>query len=137
MTLQTREVLRGAANAQNKSRTDTRSVVKEQKELTTSEKATEREPISMEKAALYLLSTKVAIKNHENAPRSPESTKYDLLRYPKSGKESLYRKSSCHEIFHQLARWIRMKNKAESNLMKPYNGFTSHGNDEKPDMTAV
>lgn len=28
MTLQTREVLRGAANAQNKSRTDTRSVVK-------------------------------------------------------------------------------------------------------------
>lgn len=27
--------------------------------------------------------------------------------------------------------------KVESNLMKPYNGFTSHGNDEKPDITAV
>ncbi|KAG5600933.1 hypothetical protein H5410_032303 [Solanum commersonii] len=58
-------------------------------ELTTAEKETEREPISMQKAAPYLLSTKVAIKNHERAPKSPDSTKYDLLRYPKSGKESL------------------------------------------------
>lgn len=25
----------------------------------------------------------------------------------------------------------------ESNLMNPYKGFISHGNDEKPDITAV
>ena len=62
----------------------------------TAEKETEREPISMQKAAPYLLSTKVAIKNHESAPRSPDSTKYDLLRYPKSGKESLQKQSQCH-----------------------------------------
>lgn len=60
-----------------------------QKKLTTSEKATEREPRSMLKAALYLLSTIVAIKLHESAPSSPDRTKYDLLRYPKSGRESL------------------------------------------------
>lgn len=57
--------------------------------LTTSEKATERDPRSMQKAALYLLSTIVAIKVQENAPRSPDNTKYDLLRYPKRGIESL------------------------------------------------
>lgn len=27
--------------------------------------------------------------------------------------------------------------RTESNLMNPYNGFTSHGNDEKPDITAA
>jgi hypothetical protein len=48
--------------------------------LTTSEKATESDPRSMQKAALYLLSTKVDIKLQESAPRSPERTKYDLLR---------------------------------------------------------
>lgn len=48
--------------------------------LTTSEKATERDPRSMQKAAPYLLSTIVAIKVQENAPRSPERNKYDLLR---------------------------------------------------------
>lgn len=57
--------------------------------LTTSEKATEREPRSMHKAAPYLPSTKPAIKLHERAPRSPDKTRYDLLRYPKSGTESL------------------------------------------------
>jgi len=57
--------------------------------LTTSEKATERDASSMHKAALYLLSTTVAIKLHENAPSSPDSTKYDLLRYPKRGIVSL------------------------------------------------
>ena len=50
------------------------------KKLTTSEKATERDPRSMQNAASYLLSTKVAIKLHEKAPRSPDRTKYDLLR---------------------------------------------------------
>jgi len=48
--------------------------------LTTSEKATERDPRSIQNAALYLLSTKVAIKLHESAPRSPERIRYDLLR---------------------------------------------------------
>lgn len=43
----------------------------------------------MQNAAPYLLSTKVAIKLHERAPRSPDRNRYDLLRYPKRGIESL------------------------------------------------
>lgn len=48
--------------------------------LTTSEKATERDPRNIQKAALNLLSTKVDIKLQERAPRSPDRTRYDLLR---------------------------------------------------------
>lgn len=59
------------------------------KALTTSEKATERDPRRMQKAAPYLPSTNVDIKVQESAPRSPDKTRYDLLRYPKRGKESL------------------------------------------------
>lgn len=40
--------------------------------LTTSEKATESDPNRMQSATLYLLSTRVAIKLHESAPRSPD-----------------------------------------------------------------
>ena len=57
--------------------------------LTTSEKATESDPRRIEDAALYLLLTTVAIKLHESAPSSPDRKRYDLLRYPKSGMESL------------------------------------------------
>lgn len=53
---------------------------KEYETLTTSEKATERDPRSMQIVALYLLSTEVAIRLHESAPRSPDKTRYDRLR---------------------------------------------------------
>ena len=54
--------------------------------------ATARDPRIIESAALYLSSTIVAIKLHESAPRRPDRNRYDLLRYPKRGMESLYRK---------------------------------------------
>lgn len=57
--------------------------------LTTSEKATESDPRRIEDAAVYLLLTTVAIKLHESAPSNPDRKRYDLLRYPKSGMESL------------------------------------------------
>jgi hypothetical protein len=60
--------------------------------LTTSEKATARDPRIIESAALYLSSTIVAIKLHEMAPRIPDRMRYDLLRYPNRGTESLHRK---------------------------------------------
>jgi hypothetical protein len=66
--------------------------------LTTSEKATESDPRRIENAALYLLLTTVAIKLHENAPSSPDRKRYDLLRYPKSGMESLKGKGSGFKI---------------------------------------
>ena len=54
--------------------------------------ATARDPRIIESAALYLSSTIVAIKLHESAPRRPDRNRYDLLRYPKRGMESLCRK---------------------------------------------
>jgi hypothetical protein len=66
--------------------------------LTTSEKATESEPRRIENAALYLLLTTVAIKLHESAPSNPDRKRYDLLRYPKSGMESLKGESKGFKI---------------------------------------
>jgi hypothetical protein len=43
----------------------------------------------MDSTALYLSSTTVAIKLHDSAPRRPDRIRYDLLRYPKRGMESL------------------------------------------------
>lgn len=62
---------------------------RERERLTTSEKATERDPRSIQNAAVYLLSTMVAIILHDNAPRRPDRTKYDRLLYPNNGTESL------------------------------------------------
>lgn len=70
--------------------------------LTTSEKATARDPRIIESTALYLSSTIVAIKLQEIAPRSPDRMRYDLLRYPKRGTESLHHKSQQYSVMIQV-----------------------------------